>query len=58
MKRTKHMGVRISWPLYKVVQAYLERGACLNESDLLRTALSKYLKKEVPELYKEIMELR
>lgn len=56
--KTKMLGTRISKPLYKVVQVYLKKNACINESDLLRRALSEYLKREIPSLYREIMDLR
>ena len=52
------LGTRISKPLYRVVQVYLKRNSCINESDLLRKALSLYLKNEIPDLYRETMGLR
>lgn len=58
MSKTKTVAFRMTKPLHKVMQAYLERNARLNESDLMRTALSDYLKKEIPILYREIMDLR
>lgn len=57
-EKTKMLGTRISQPLYRVVTEYLSRNARLNESDLLRTALNEYLKREIPSLYREIMNLR
>lgn len=56
--KTVHLGTRVSEPFYEVVRIYLERGSCLNESDLIRRALAYYLKNEVPTLYKETMGLR
>ena len=52
------LGTRVSYPFYKVVTEYLARSDCLNESDLIRRALSEYMKREVPELYREIMGLK
>jgi len=57
-RKTVHLGTRISEPFYKVVRVYLERNSCINESDLIRKALSQYLKNEIPDLYREIMDLR
>jgi len=58
MGKTKTIGFRVTEPMYRVIQAYLERNAQLNESGLMRTALSEYLKREIPSLYREIMDLR
>ena len=58
MGKTKTIAFRVTEPMHRVVQAYLERNARLNESDLCRTALSEYLKNEIPILYREIMDLR
>ena len=41
--------------MYKIVRRYLELGSCINESDLLRKALSYYLKSEAPRLYEEML---
>lgn len=57
-KKTKTIAFRVTEPLHKVMSTYLDRNARLNESDLMRTALSDYLKKEIPSLYREIMNLR
>lgn len=57
-KKTIHLGTRVSEPFYKVIKVYLERNSCINESDLIRKALSQYLKNEIPELYQETMALR
>ena len=57
-KKTKMLAVRVSLPFYEVVQVYLERSACINESDLIRKALADYLERKIPETYKEIMGLR
>jgi len=52
------LATRVSLPFYKVVREYLARNACINESDLIRKALSEYLRHEIPDLYREIMDLR
>ena len=57
-KKTITLGTRVSEPFYKVIKAYLARSDCINESDLIRRALSEYIKREVPELYREIMGLK
>lgn len=57
-RKTVSIGTRVSEPFYRVIQVYLERNACINESDLLRKALSHYLKNEIPDLYRETMKLR
>jgi metal-responsive CopG/Arc/MetJ family transcriptional regulator len=56
--KTRSLTTRISDNLYRVVQTYLERDACINESDLIRKALADYLERKIPEMYKEIMGLR
>jgi len=57
-EKTIMLGTRVSPPFYKVIEVYLKRSACLNVSDLIREALSEYMKREIPELYREIMGLR
>ena len=57
-KKTKMLATRVSPSFYQVVQAYLEKNACINESDLIRRALAEYLENKIPETYREIMELR
>lgn len=58
MSKTKSLTTRVSEPFYRVVQAYLEKNACINESDLMRKALADYLERKIPEMYREIMGLR
>ncbi len=57
-EKTKHLGTRVSHQFYEVIKAYLAKSDCLNESDLIRRALSEYIKREAPELYREIMDLK
>ena len=57
-KKTVHLGTRVSQSFYQVVQAYLEKDSCINESDLMRKALSDYLERKIPKTYREIMGLR
>jgi len=57
-RKTIMVGTRVTEPFYKVMQAYLEKNSCINESDLTRKALSEYLEKKIPETYREIMDLR
>ena len=49
---------KVSPNLHKVVRSYVRSGACLNQSELVRIALTDYLKRKAPETFDEIMNLR
>jgi len=53
--KTRVLATRVSEPFYRVVQAYLSKSAHINEADLVRAALIRYLRDEAPSLYRNVM---
>lgn len=50
------IGVRFSPRLKRVIDRYLELGAHLTYSDLVRDAVREKLREEAPELYSQMLE--
>lgn len=52
--KTKVLATRVTDPLAKVIEEYLRRDAHVSPADFLRDAIREKIKRDAPELYKQL----
>ena len=53
-KRDAYIGVRVPKTLKELIQKVVELDAHLNEADFVRDAIREKIKRDAPELYKQL----
>jgi Arc/MetJ-type ribon-helix-helix transcriptional regulator len=56
MEKDVRISARVPRTLKKLMQQFIARDAHINESDLIRDAIREKIKREAPELYKELFQ--